>query len=263
MNRIFLIAMIVLGGLCLLPSDLAAQDLPLGFKNYYNIGLDMRLSKRWTARVKQLYGFDVRPDYQLRLLLNTVSLEYRTSRATRLEVAYRPMYFRGNTRYLWYHRISARASHSWRFDNRMRWKNSLTAEWFFPQQPKYKYRFIWTSRIYLPSVLPWRGRPYLQGQLYYYLDGKPLKYYDENGEWLVTQSPNDFHRYRLSIGARFRPNRVLRLSVYYTLQQEFNTNLTQNRDINVPNRTGTDIRYDFNNYTILGASLTIRMDLRK
>ncbi len=239
-----------------------AQDLPLGLKNYYNLGLDMRLSKRWTARVKQLYGFDVRPNYQLRLLLNTLSVEYRLNRSVRVELAYRPMYFRGNTRFLWYHRISARTSHSQRLGN-FRWKNSMTAEWFFPQQVKYKYRFIGTSRLYFPAIHFWRARPYVQGQLYYYLDGKPLKYYDDNGEWLVTQAPNDFHRARFSVGMRFRPSKVLRLSLYATLQKEFNTNFTKNRDINVPNKSGSKIRYAFNDYTIIGASLSFRLDFRK
>ncbi len=246
----------------LLGKDVFAQDLPLGLKNYYNVGLDMRLSKRWTARVKQLYGFDVRPNYQLRLLLNTVSMEYRLNRSMRVELAYRPMYFRGNTRFLWYHRISARTSHSQRLGD-FRWKNSITAEWFFPQLAKYKYRFIWASRFYLPSINFWRARPYLQGQLYYYLDGKPLKYYDAGGEWLVTQAPNDFHRFRLSVGMRFRPSRALRLSLYYTLQKEFNTNFSQNRDINVPNKSGTKIRYAFNDYAVIGASLSFRLDFRK
>ncbi len=242
--------------------SLQAQDLPPGFKTYYNLGMDMRLSKRWTARVKQLYGFEIDSSYYLKLLLNTASFEYRPSKNTRVEVAYRPMYFRGNTRFLWYHRISLKASQRLRLD-KFSWKNSLTAEWFFPIQPKYEYRFILASRLYGPSVLPWKGKPYLQGQLYYYLNGKPLKYYDENGDWVVTQSPNDFHRYRISIGARFRPTRSLRLSIYYTLQREFNTGLTQNRDINVPNRSGSKIRYAFNDYSVLGLSLTFKLDLRK
>ncbi len=242
--------------------SLRAQDLPPGFKTYYNLGMDMRLSKRWTARVKQLYGFETDSSYYLKLLLNTVSAEYRPTKRTRLEVAYRPMYFKGKTRFLWYHRISLKGSHFWKLHN-YQWKNSLTAEWFFPQLSKYEYRFIWTSRFYGPAVLPWKGKPYLQGQLYYYLNGKPLKYYDANGDWVVTQSPNDFHRYRISLGARFKPTRSLRLSIYYTLQREFNTGLRENRDINVPNRSGSKIRYAFNDYSVLGLSLTFKLDLRK
>jgi len=214
------------------------------------------------VRIREFFGYQIAREYPLQLFIPTLSVEYRWNRNWRTHLAYRPIYFHGKTRTLWYSRWEMRVAF-YKRKKRHRWRYALTAERFQPKTKKYQYRFVVSARWYDRQRLPWKGKLYLEHRLYYYYGGKPLKYYHRDGTWVVTRAPNDFHRYRFIIGARFRPYKSLRWSAYYFFQREFNNPFSNHRDIHVPSRDGTTIRYPFNNYSVLGLSLTVKLDLRK
>ena len=238
------------------------QDLPPGRKIFYSVGIDVRLTKKWSLRVSEFFGYQLYGAYPLQLLIPSLTAQYRWNKRWRTSFGYRPLYFRGREKMIWYSRWQARISYYKRSKPYL-WRYSLIAEHFKPTTKKYQYRIILSARFYDRQRLPWKGKPYIEGRLYYYYGGKPLKYYHKDGTLVTIKAPNDFHRYRIIIGARFKPYRNLRLSTYYIYQREFNNPFTNHRDINVPSRYGTKIRYPFNNYTVFGISLTIKMDYRK
>lgn len=135
--------------------------------------------------------------------------------------------------------------------------NRFIYQKYFPRFEKYGTRLQYGLRLsYRRGNLPKRLKPFIQGALYYYLDGVPVDYYDEAFEVIENAPPNGLHRMRFRFGARFRPitsNRQLSLVVYYGYNREFNgsgNDLNFLRPSSSGNRTFTT--YPFNNYSIVG-----------
>lgn len=241
-----------------------AQEIGNGFKTFHTFSIDMRLADRLTMGMGQLYATSIEPgNNTLKFVQNLVDLEWRPARKWRLQAYWRPTYFHwSNGTWGWIHITGMRLRYVTRWHKRSL-SYSLRAERFSPTLSKYQYRFIGQVRHYLTKYrLPMKSALYVDGKLYYYLNGLPVNYY-ENGELVIRRSPNDFHRFRVMLGLRAKPSRAMRLNLFAMWNKEFNNPLTNYRDINVPNRTGTSILRDFNNYFVLGTSLSFRMDLRK
>jgi hypothetical protein len=233
-----------------------AQDIESKFIHFYSFNLDYKLNEKVHLQVGELFSFKT-GTYNLQFTQFKLGGSYRFTERISSDIYFKPMLFKGSSRDIWYQRLSASFNYRSTIFT-LPLKNTLTAEWFSPQLQKYRYRFIYSIKLYFKNkFLPLRATPYLRGQLYYYLDGKPLNYWDENGETLLARnSPNDFHRYRLSAGIRFRPAKHFYVTLYYIQQEEFNTTFTKYRQLNILNKSQTAIKYPFNDYQVLGLSLT-------
>ncbi len=145
---------------------------------------------------------------------------------------------------------------------KLKFSNKIVIQQYAPRFEKYQTRIQYNTKIsYRKKDLPITLRPFLQGAIYYYLNGVPVSYYDENLNLVEVASPNGFHRYRIRLGTSFKPvkkNQNLSFSLYLAWNREFNISGLGN-DINVPrpSRTGTRIytSYQFNNYNILGTQV--------
>jgi len=233
-----------------------AQDLDSNFNHFYSYNFDYKLNKKIKFYAGELFSFNS-DTYTLRYTQLKIGARYRFSnRAFSTELYYKPLLFKGNTKDIWYHKLAGSVTHRSKVFS-LPLKNSLTAEWFFPQLKKYQYRFIYAIKLsFKNDFLPLRATPYLKYQLYYYLSGEPLNYFDESGKIVATNAPNDFHRYRIGAGIRFRPVKNFHVTIYYIWQEEFNTTFTNNRQLNILNENQTAIKDPFNDYQVLGLSLT-------
>ena len=231
------------------------QDLAPGFKTWGGIGINWRITKKSSINFSQLLGANLNPS-TIQYTQSNINYDYRFNKRHSLKLGYKPsvyfsggnvkLYNRGYTEYAFRHKLFT-----------LPIKHIVTSEFHFPTLKKYQFRFIYGVKYYFKNnFLPIKMTPYLKAQLFYYLRGKPLSYYDSNSDLIVKQSPSDFHRFRLGGGITMKPTRSLRLSVYYFYQQEFNTNLTSNRDLNIPSKNGSKIKYPFNNYHVVGISIT-------
>ncbi len=233
-----------------------AQDLESDFFHFYSYNFDYKLNQKVHLKAGELFSFKS-DSYELQFTLFKLGGTYRFSKRISTEFYYKPMLFKGSTGDIWYHRLSALLNYrSTLFSLPL--KNTLTAESYSPRFKKYGYRFIYSIKLYFKNnFLPLRATPYIKYQLYYYLGGKPLNYWDENGETLLARNaPNDFHRYRLGTGVRFRPASHFYITLYYIWQEEFNTTFTKNRQLNILNKSQTAIKYAFNDYQVLGLGLS-------
>ncbi len=240
-----------------------AQELGTGLRSFHNFSLGARIADDWQVRYGQLYAMAYDFPTRLQFLQQNIELEWRGLRRFRATAYWRPTRFQfSNGTWSWIHITGLRLRYGKKRHGK--WTNYvLRAERFSPQQGKYRYRFIGQVRRYLTRYrLPGKSALYAEGRLYYYLDGKPVDYF-ENGELIISQPPNDFHRTRLTLGLRSKVSKHLRFNLYGTWNKEFNNPLTRYRDINVPNQTGTAIQRDFSNYIIIGTSLSLRLDLRE
>ncbi|MEM8894648.1 MAG: hypothetical protein AAGC88_08730 [Bacteroidota bacterium] len=140
--------------------------------------------------------------------------------------------------------------------------NRFIVQKYFPRFEKYGTRLQYALRFdYRRRNLPLAFRPFVQGAIFYYLDGVPANYYDEDFEVVDFASPDGLHRYRVRIGFRVNPipsNRRLNMVFYWGYNREFNGS---GNDLNFerPSASGrrTFITYPFNNYSILGVQLNL------
>ncbi|GEM_PF-1781050 len=243
---------------------LTGQELGTGLKSFQSINVNVRITDKTTLSYGQWYITTLSGLNGLwfTMLQQKFEVDYRLSKKFRLEFTWKPSYFHyTNGTWRWIHILALNAKYTKKV-NRKNLTTTLRSELFTPQQSKYRYRFILISRYYLTRYrLPGKSALYAEGRLYYYLDGRPINYY-ENGELVITQAPNDFHRFRTTLGWRFKTSKHTRFVLYGTWNKEFNNPFTQYREINVPSRTGNTILRDFNNYFIIGTGLSIRIDAR-
>ncbi|HFC01072.1 MAG TPA: DUF2490 domain-containing protein [Phaeodactylibacter sp.] len=244
-------------------NPLQAQDVKSDFNSYFSYSLSYRLNKKIKLHAGQLLCFNNNP-YEFQYNQMKFGASYRFSKKISVDLYVKPMLFKGTIQSKWYNRLSTTISHRAKIFS-LPLKNSITAEWHFPQLKKYRYRFIYTLKYsFKNKVLPLRATPYIKYQLYYYLGGRPMNYYDEAGDVLLArQAPNDFHRFRLGAGVRFRPFKKFYVTLYYIWQQEFNTTFTKNRKLNILNKSQTKIKYPFNDYQVLGLSLSYSITKKK
>ena len=237
----------------------SAQDLPTGFKNWFSLGTDLEVNKKLDIEISELNCFNTGP-MVLQFTQLSLGASYKLGKRTYLLSGIEQFHFRSGSNYNLYHKASAGLL--LRKLARLPIKQSLEAEWFFPRQKKHRLRGIYTVSYSLKNdFLPLHGRPFIKGQVYYYLGGAPLTYYDGNGDQIAYQSPNDLHRYRLTGGLSLRPIKYLTLAIYYVWNKEFNTGLFDKRALNIPSKDGTRTKYAFNDYSVLGASLTYQLKL--
>ena len=251
--------------LCLLPSWAVAQDLSpdlsSDFKNWYIVGLNIRTSPKNTVSFSHLSSFDVQ-NYQHGFMQNQVALSRNLGKRWTGQLGYAHSTIMRTTRpNTTYHRIHLRAQHQVKL-GRFRMQNRLQVEKYFPSLQKFGARAVFSNKwSYYNRDLPLRISPYIRNQVFYYQGGSPITYWlpatdiEDGGPNSISQAPNGWHRYRLSIGARMRLQRNLYLSIFYTLQREFNTGLAPYRELNVPNKSGTRIKRPFNSYSLVGVSL--------
>ena len=247
------------------------QDVAPGFKNWYIAGLTARVSPVTSIKFSQLYAIDTQAeDQRLEFTQTTLAGSFRMSKKLSTSFGYKQSVLRGEDENKQFHRVFTDLSLSSNLSEKWRMKNTVTAEYHWPQLRKFQYRFIYTNKIsFKNKKWPLRASPYIKNQVYYYLGGRPMTYYldvpeDGEGEEVedrIVQSPNDFHRYRFTGGVRMRLTRGLYATVFYTWQKEFNTPFTNYRDIHVPNRSGTRIRAPFNDYSLVGLSVNYSFKL--
>jgi len=243
--------------------QLKSQDVDTRFNSYQGYSIDYRFNKKSKVRVGQLFCINHNPS-RLQFIQYKLGWIKRINDPWSIDFHYKPMFFRGNSRNIWFHRLSINTTKRDKLF-KLPMQNSITAEVFLPRLNKYRYRFIYTFKYsFKNKVLPLRATPYIKYQLYYYLGGKALDYYNDTGEILLaSQAPNDFHRYRLSGGIRMRAAKYFYITLYYIWQEEFNTLLTSNRSLNILNQNQTRILYPYNDYQVVGLSLSYSIKKKK
>ncbi|MGD1846058.1 MAG: hypothetical protein ACFB10_11750 [Salibacteraceae bacterium] len=141
--------------------------------------------------------------------------------------------------------------------------NRVIVQHYFPKFEKYQTRLQLNTRLgYRRANLPLALKPFVQGAVFYYLNGVETDFYDEELEYDFTAPPDGWHRYRVRIGTSFRPikdYRKLSLVVYYALNREFNLEALGGGQLNTPRPSQVSDRVftnnPFNNYNIFGVQV--------
>ncbi|MDF2159279.1 DUF2490 domain-containing protein [Algoriphagus sp. CAU 1675] len=157
-------------------------------------------------------------------------------------------------------RVFANVFHSSRLNRRLTLKNGIQLETHNREESRYDQRIILMSRLGFRKRLKFlKVAPSFSYSLFYNIGGDPITYYSSSGE-VITQKPsNGFHRGRALVNFNFILSDPIRLSVYYMNQQEFNLAVSETNKINVLNMDSNRIQRPFNNYHVVGLSLSYQL----
>ncbi len=143
-----------------------------------------------------------------------------------------------------------------------RMTNELTFEHNTQEYGKFKQRIYYDMGFYYRNLnLPLKLRPYTQMSLYYYLNGRPLQYYDNEGIPTEELKPNGLHALRYNLGVKIYPTNVISMSFNYKGQREFN--IGNKRNINSLNPNTGSIRRDFYHFNVVGVSIFFSLSKKK
>jgi hypothetical protein len=252
---------------CLLGASAFAQDLTQNFKNWYLGSVNLKLSKTNSISLGHLSSFDA-DGYDYGFMQNRLNFNHKFGKSWTGTIGYAHSIIGvGDDDPTTFSRVHLAASHRLKH-NHLRIQNKVQLEQYFTQLPKYRSRAILSTKWqYYDKNLPLRLSPYVKHQVFYYQGGEEIPYeldpedIEDGEERFIEQSPNGWHRYRFTTGVKARLSPELSLTLFYTLQREFNTGLDPFREINVENPSGGKTLQPFNNYSLLGVSLVYTFKL--
>ena len=146
----------------------------------------------------------------------------------------------------------------------LNWSNSIQGEIHSSTETRYRYRLIYITRLSTKRRLDFlRLSPSVSYSLFYNIGGNPIQYYDKNEVPTVQQTPDGFHRGRLSLNLNSKITKNLSLSVYYMMQREFNLFTNDYHKINIVNPVTGKIIRRFQDYNVIGTTLSFDFNLYK
>lgn len=158
-------------------------------------------------------------------------------------------------------RLFLNGSHTTRVAGKLNWINSLQIETNSSAEPRFRQRVILGTRLAPRKRLDFLNlSPSVSYRLFYNMGGDPVSYYDQQGKLVARQTPDGFHRHRLQFNANSKINNYLRLNLYLMMQREFNFLAPDTRKINIPNRTKTRIVRPFDDYNVIGLSVSVDIE---
>ncbi|WP_052599714.1 hypothetical protein [Aureispira sp. CCB-QB1] len=287
-------SVILLVVLSMLSANIFAQDLTNDLKSWLGYSINVKIGKRFKVSFAQLYSVDI-ATARFGFAQSDLKLGFKIASRNYLQLEY------SNAQYRWSNRltnfglsenllglidyqrftISYNTSHKLLKKNKyFRLKHYVSAQVFFPQPEKHRMRFIYTARIYYTHPKwPLKLKPYISNSLYYYLGGRPISYYDDEGNVIAYNAPNGFHRIRIKTGCSLKPLKKVPFTVtlYLIFQWEFNNYIFPNQEINYQKPISLNnisypfkpispnIQYPFNNYITIGLhfSYQIKVKIKK
>jgi len=226
--------------LLFLTYELHSQDLTDNMKNWTDVSISYKINKDFKVKAKQLFTFNMSP-YKYSFSQTKIGLAYKIKRRAYIEAGYVIGLFNESNSLirqgaipaifntLAVSRIYGRYSYKHDLVKRVSLKHKIEFQYFFTDLDKYKTRSIYATRLGY-NVRKSSLSPYIESQFYFYQGG--------------TKISNGIKRFRLKTGLSFKPVKgsSTRLSLYYFLQNEFNTEQLSDND-----------------YTVLGASVSFRI----
>jgi hypothetical protein len=258
-------------------SAMAQADSPTGEKVWYSFYVSKKINNRWSVDNMSLLGMrSYKHDFWF--FENSIGADFKINRLLSISGGYAIYMYKYST--WWDSHYSQKPSslntinfHSAFFSiqrnleigKNLVLSNELTAQYFIPKFEKYQTRFHYNIKLkYNGRNLPLRMKPFVEGAIYYYLNGVAINYYDQSYNVTSSASPNGLHRFRGKLGFNFSPlstNNKLSFTLYYGVNREFNIKGLGN-EINVEHPSATTgkilTKYPFNNYNILSLQLNYR-----
>lgn len=205
-----------------------AQDLTDNLKSWSGINLSYKVSESASVKLSQYFAFNISP-VGYSFSQSELSFSYKLKRRTYIKGGYvRGLFNYSNSlnnqeaTLAWFNtlavdRVFGKFSYKHDIVRRVSLKHNIEFQYFLPDLNKYKTRTIYSTRLAY-NVRKSSLVPYLESKFYYYQGGVILS--------------NGMKRLRIKTGFSFRPVKAssMKISMYYLLQNEFNTEVLSDND---------------------------------
>lgn len=238
-------------------SACAQNDL----KNWNSLQLDLSLSKKTDVSIDHLRSYDINNSFMRDFDQSSVSIDHNfTKRFSMTSGVVIGAFSAADGA----SRLTLRSTYKVPIANLLNWTNAIQGELHSSNETRFRSRIRFTTRLTTKKRLNFlRLRPSVSYSLFYNIGGNPINYYDENAAFAVRQTPDGFHRGRLSLNLNSRITKNLSVSLYGMMQREFNLFSDDYHKINVVNPVSGKIDRKFDNYNVIGTSATFNFDLYK
>lgn len=239
-------------------SGTLAQDFNSSFKNFYNLGVKYDIKKDLDVSLSYMSIYDTNP-FSMTYYSLGLKLDKKLNKKSSINIStdlinVRSVEETGNINKKYF---SLEGGYEYRINfGNFTLNDEISLELNFPKFRKFKNRIINNAELIWKTN--WTGlkiKPYTTFRLYYYQGGNYLNYYDDEGILIAKKSPNDIHRWRWYGGLKLRIIKNLNANIAYFWNEEFNANFNTNSQINIYNKSKTQIIAPFNSYSGLNISL--------
>lgn len=260
--------------LCQLNIARAQVDQTAGNKVWYSFILSKDINYRWSVNNFSLLAMRSFQQ-EFWFFQNSIGVNYRVNRQFTLSAGYGLSMYRYSSWWdnhypqqpnfmnaMTFHSFMVGVQRRTQIGRKFLLKNEFTTQLYIPKFEKYQTRFEYSVRLaYRKKDLPLGVRPFVQGALYYFLNGVSTNYYDQNYNVAYRDSPDGLHRFRGKFGLTFTSGKWIKhfsTTLYFAMNREFNLpGIGNDQNILHPSRTGRTmlVTYPFNNYNIFGLQL--------
>ena len=238
-------------------SAYAQNDL----KNWNSLKLNLSLSKKTDVSIGHLRSYNINNGFINDFNQSSVSIDHDFTK--RFSVSGGAV-IGGFSSADGANRLTLRSTYKIPVADILNWSNAIQGELHSSAETRYRSRIRYITRLTTKKRLDFlRLQPSVSYSLYYNIGGNPINYYDQNGDFAVKQTPDGFHRGRLSLYLNSKITKNLSVSLYGMMQQEFNLFSDDYHKINVINPVSGKIVRSFNNYNVIGTNATFNFDLYK
>jgi len=230
-------------------------------KNWNAAQLGFSLTKKLDLQFSHLRGYNISNGFNSEFNQSSVRLDYdftkRISIATGAVLGSLSAADGAN-------RFLLRGTYKMPIAEVLGWSNSIQGEIHSANETRYRYRLIYITRLAARRRLDFlKLSPSVSYSLYYNIGGNPIQYYDKDESPVIQQTPDGFHRGRLSFNLNSRITKNISLSLYYMMQREFNLFTNEYHEMNIVDPATGEIVRPFQDYNVIGTTLSFNFDLYK
>lgn len=238
-------------------SAYAQNDL----KSWNSLGLNLSLSKKTDLSIGHLRSYDINNSFINDFNQSSLSIDHDFTKRFSMSGG---AVIGGFSSADGASRLTLRSTYKVPIADLLNWSNAIQGELHSSGETRYRSRIRYITRLTTKKRLDFiRLQPSVSYSLYYNIGGNPINYYDQNAAFAVQQTPDGFHRGRLSLNLNSKLTKNFSVSLYGMMQREFNLFSDDYHKINVLNPVSGKTVRSFNNYNVIGTSATFNFDLYK
>jgi hypothetical protein len=229
------------------------------WQNWNGITVSAPLTEKLSARLGHTRAYNITNNYENQFNQSSIQVSYDLKKRWDVQSGIQFITPAGSkdTRT----RIFIRGAHTVRLAKKINWTNSLRLETNSKNENRFRQRVMLTTRFGLKRRLEILNlAPSIAYTMVYNIGGNPINYYDKEATLLTTQTPDGFHRSRLTINLNSKISDYLSVSLYLMSQREFNLLTPETKKMNVFDPVRNRIQRPFNNYNTIGVTIQFNLE---
>ena len=238
-------------------SGYAQNDL----KSWNSFQLDISLTKKLDLRLGHLEAFNISDNFSRDFSQSSARLDYDVTKRVSLSAgAVLGSLSAADDA----NRLTLRGTYKIPIADILSWSNSIQGEIHSATENRYRYRILYITRLATKRRLYFlRLSPSISYTLFYNIGGRPIQYFDNDDDPAVLQTPDGFHRGRLSVNLNSKLNKNLSFTVYFMMQREFNFLTDDFHKMNIIDPNSGKIVRPFHDFNVIGTTISVNFDVYK